>query len=114
MKLVLKNYLKMTSNQLGADPVDSGVARCAYEHLSLALEGFYYGFHECGCLAGTRWTMDYSHFLGFDHVLDSQFLTLVEPRKVEWWERAERRFCVAKKHVTQVCKMFVFLTFCFV
>ena len=93
--------------ELEADPVDSGIAGGADEHLGLALEGLDDGLDEGGGLAGAGRAVDDGDLLRLDDPLDGILLAGVEPWEREAWKAAEGGLAGAYKGVAQADKTLV-------
>ena len=89
-------------HQFLADPVQGGIALGTHQHLGLALEGLVDGLDQRRRLARARRTVQHTHVLGPQHIVDGTFLARVEPREPHRVKGERPCRLVAVEQVAQV------------
>ena len=89
-------------HQLLRNPVDSGVALGADQHLRFAVQGLVDGFHQRGGLPRSRRTVDDGDIAGAQHLVDGALLRGVQPGEADGVEFAESCLGGAQQDVAQL------------
>ena len=93
--------------KLFANPVDSHIALGAYKHLRFSAQSFINSLNKRSSFTCSRRTMHHSHILRPQHLIDSLFLSCIQPRKAQRIESKFLRLHLSCKEIAQILKAIV-------